>query len=246
MSRRSPIIVVGKNRSGTKWLSNLLANHSRVAAVQSELHNGVLETNFFGVMQETFGDVRRVENYIAMVEAWAHTDFFKASGCDKTLLYTSRPRPRSYAEVFDLIMEDMARREGASHWLQKTSPLQAESVVDSFPRCRVVVITRELIPTLESSITLARTLGTDASAARATFRFVLEQRLLDRITASRPVVMATYEELKADSEAVRGAFADNWSSSSSGACCSCPGDPTRASTHAPERGTRSAGASFGR
>ena len=65
----SPILVIGKNRSGTKWVSNLLANHSSIRAVQAPQHGGIIETNFFGMMQQVFGDIGRVENYIAAVEA---------------------------------------------------------------------------------------------------------------------------------------------------------------------------------
>ncbi|MCK4320989.1 sulfotransferase [candidate division WOR-3 bacterium] len=38
----SPIFVIGKNRSGTKWLSNVIANHKDVACIQHELFGGIL------------------------------------------------------------------------------------------------------------------------------------------------------------------------------------------------------------
>ncbi|MFW6008127.1 MAG: hypothetical protein ACOCP8_02575 [archaeon] len=39
------IFVIGKNRSGTKWLSNTVANHKDVFCVQRPGAGGILETN---------------------------------------------------------------------------------------------------------------------------------------------------------------------------------------------------------
>ncbi len=47
MNTITPIFIVGTNRSGTKWLSNILANHPDVAAVQTERTLGIVETYMF-------------------------------------------------------------------------------------------------------------------------------------------------------------------------------------------------------
>ncbi|MBA7629902.1 hypothetical protein ES703_37409 [subsurface metagenome] len=49
----SPIFVIGKNRSGTKWLSNVIANHKDIACIQHELFGGILEANVISRMPKT-------------------------------------------------------------------------------------------------------------------------------------------------------------------------------------------------
>jgi len=71
-----PIFVLGRNRSGTKWLTNLIANHPDVYCVQSESHGGVIETNLFDRADTSFGNPAIAENYIAFMAWFEQTDFF--------------------------------------------------------------------------------------------------------------------------------------------------------------------------
>ncbi len=89
----TPIFVIGRSRSGTKWLSNILLNHTAVAGVQSERKLGIAETDVFGAMQRVVGDLRRAENYVAFIAIWSQTDFFLASGADAEMFLARSPRP---------------------------------------------------------------------------------------------------------------------------------------------------------
>ena len=89
----TPIIVVGMNRSGTKWVSNILCNHEDVIGVQSERHFGILETNMFGTMQDKF-DLSSPEDYVGFLEMWSKTEFFRRTDIDKQMFYELAPRPR--------------------------------------------------------------------------------------------------------------------------------------------------------
>lgn len=72
----SPIFVIGRNRSGTKWLSNIIASHHDVAAVQHEEHFGILEaTDVFLNMPILFGDLSIAENYMGFLDCFSQTDF---------------------------------------------------------------------------------------------------------------------------------------------------------------------------
>ena len=81
------IFVLGKNRSGTKWLSNIILNNKEIAGIQSNYHRGILETNLFNVFNRKFGNLKRRDDYIAFVEVFTATDFFKLTGLSKELLY---------------------------------------------------------------------------------------------------------------------------------------------------------------
>jgi hypothetical protein len=196
-----PLIVVGMNRSGTKWLSNILCNHPEVAGIQSPLHTGILETNFFGTVQRMFGEELPVDHYVGLVEMWAQSDFFKASGVEKELFYSLRPRPRGPLQMFVTLMEEMARRRGARYWLQKTSPLAAREILSRLPPGRVIVTRRSALPLLESTVRLRRDLGVPISAVRAAAIFALEEKILRRIERGPGALVTSYERMQSAPEA---------------------------------------------
>ena len=48
------IIIIGMDRSGTKWISNEISNHPDIIAIRDEEHNGILETNMFTMFLNNF------------------------------------------------------------------------------------------------------------------------------------------------------------------------------------------------
>jgi hypothetical protein len=196
----TPILVVGMNRSGTKWLSNILCNHPDVFGVLSERHGGILETNLFGKMQALIGDLERVEHFVAFVELWSQTDFFGTTGVEKELLYTRKERPREVLDAFRLVMDEAARRCGSRFWLQKTSPSEGWGVLPRFPDARIVTIRRGLVPTLESAAKLRRDRGEADSLAKAAAVYAYEAKVLRRIQRDRDAVHVEYESLGRSTE----------------------------------------------
>lgn len=150
-ARPTPIFVIGMNRTGTKWLSNLIANHSQVAAVQHQDHTGVLETNAFHAWRAKFRDLSLADEYVGLVELWCRTDFLRIAGTDPRLLYELDPRPSDPAGMLGAIMDDLARRRGRPFWLQKASPWSAREIRERFPHARCVVIERDRRDTLRST-----------------------------------------------------------------------------------------------
>ena len=196
-----PLIVVGMNRSGTKWLSNILCNHPEVAGIQSPLHTGILETNFFGTMQRIFGEELPVDHYVGLVEMWAQSDFFKAAGVEKEFFYALRPRPTGPLQLFVTLMEEVARRRRARYWLQKSSPLMASEILAQLPPSRVIVTRRSALPLLESTVRLRRDLGEPISAIRAAAIFALEDKILGQIERGANALATSYERIENAPEA---------------------------------------------
>ncbi len=191
-----PIIVVGMNRSGTKWLSNIIARHRDVIAVQSPRTNGIVETNMFGPLPDKF-DLSSPDEYIGLVELWAATHFFRCTGVDKELFYGLRPRPTSGLQLFDVLMSAYAVRHHKAYWLQKTSPLNAEKVAAHFKQARIVVIRRELMDTVRSTLGLQAWSG-KRNLFRAAWNCAYQRKLLNRLCRRYPAVEMDYDRLRAD------------------------------------------------
>lgn len=191
-----PIILVGMNRSGTKWLSNLISRHPDVIAVQSVRTNGIVETNMFGGLPDKF-DLSRPDEYIGLVELWAATQFFKLTGVDKELFYRLDPRPGDGLRLFEILMNEYARRNRKGHWLQKTTPLLAQKALEHFREARVVVIRRDLMETVRSTLAMQSWRGR-GNLFRTTWHCVYQRKLLNRLCRRYSVVEMDFEKLRAD------------------------------------------------
>jgi hypothetical protein len=191
-----PIILIGMNRSGTKWVSNIICSHEDVIGVQGKRAGGILETSMFGAMHDKF-DLAYPEEYIGLIELWARTDFFRRTGIEKETFYKLSPRPRSSLRLFELLMDEYARRNNKVHWLQKTSPNQARRVLEHFTNARIVVVRRNMLDTVRSTIGLQSRYGR-RSIFRATYRYVYQDKLLNRLCRQYPVVRMNYDALRED------------------------------------------------
>ena len=195
----NPILVVGMNRSGTKWISNILSNHPQVSSAQYQRGHGIQETNLFGAFPRAFGDLAAPDNYVGLVEWWARTDFFRILDIEREYLYRLDPRPRTQFGLFRRLMEEAARRRGARYWLQKTSPFWAAACREHYPDARWVVIERDLVATLRSTLRLqSAQLPSRAAQIRAVFSFVHQEKLLRRVKQQPGAAALTYEALRAD------------------------------------------------
>lgn len=196
-SEPTPIFVVGMNRSGTKWLSNELSRHSRIASVKMEGHTGILETNMLHTMERKF-DLSSADDYVGLVELWSQSDFFRQTGAETRLLYDHRPRPTSTTELFGILMDHCARRQRCSHWLQKTSPLIALKLAEAFPHARYVLVRRKLLGNVRSRVKHSRAVKGDASLLRAVGLYVVEAKALTRLIGHQSAVEVRYENMQQD------------------------------------------------
>lgn len=191
-----PIILVGMNRSGTKWLSNIISRHPDVIAAQSRRTNGIIETDMFGPLPDKF-DLARPDEYVGLVELWAATHFFRCTGIDKELFYRLSPRPGNGLQLFEILMNEYARRNHKAYWLQKTSPTRAQKVLEHFPQARIVVIRRDLMDNLRSTLAMHSWRGM-RNLFRATWHCVYHRKLLNRLCRQYPVVEMDFDALRAD------------------------------------------------
>lgn len=193
------IFVMGQNRSGTKWLSNLIANHPDVVAVQDERFAGILETNMFDALRRKFGDLGPPDEYAALVELWSQTEFFKLAGGDKELFYRLDPRPLDHFELFRILMDDLAARSGRQTWLQKTDPWNAFELLFRFPGARFVVIERNSMDLLRSTYFMDKQ-QTGPFPSRVVIGHVLQSKILRQVLRRQGIVHVRYEDLRARPE----------------------------------------------
>lgn len=204
----APLFVLGLQRSGTTWLANLLAGHSRVVAVEADDHFGVHESIFFSHFEPFYGDLTDVERRRRFVDDFAASDYFVLSGIDEEWLRNLQPE--SYAQCFRALMEEVARRRGgADYWLEKSPDhtLLAERLAWCLPDARFVGIVRSPLAVVQSRFWLhrrdrpsrLRRLLELASLAASTS---LAQRYLERFCAvGTHRSLLRYEDLLADPEA---------------------------------------------
>jgi hypothetical protein len=139
-----PIFVLGLQRSGTTWIANLLAGSGVVAAVTAEEHRGVHESVFFSHFAVAFGPLEDANARAAFKAAFAASDYFLLSGLPPATLDDAMAQAQDYAEVFAMVMDRLAAREGCTHWLEKSPhhTLLAEDLAARFPEARFVCVTR--------------------------------------------------------------------------------------------------------
>jgi hypothetical protein len=193
-----PVFVIGKNRSGTKWLSNILANHPNVACVQGEEFGGIIETNLFHTFPEAFGNLKKVENYCAMASCFSKTSFFLRTGLSEDILF--RTQTCDYLDFFRNIMEAYCAKEGKTCWLQKANPLVLSKLYSSFPDARFILTSRDMVDNIRSTIGLAHLANDNrpSALARECALYYLSLKM-SRLYQGKPNVMSvTYEDLRRD------------------------------------------------
>ncbi|CAK8722784.1 hypothetical protein KKHLCK_12050 [Candidatus Electrothrix laxa] len=150
-----PIFVIGRNRSGTKWLSNLISQHPEIACVKDKRFGGILETNVFNNMPRCFGDLKLAENLAAFYIIFSKTSFFKKTGLKEEELFSIRPE--NYADFFNKLMCLYAQSLNKNYWLQKSHPDSLDYLIDNYPNAQYIFIKRNIVDNIRSSITnLAR------------------------------------------------------------------------------------------
>ena len=192
-----PIFVIGKNRSGTKWLSNTISNHSKIACVRSHEFGGILETNVFFNMPNTFGDLAIKENLIGFIEAFKATSFFKLTSLNEQVLYDFRGS--DYSSFFRFMMNRYAENQKKRIWLQKTNPYLLGELCDRYPDAKFICITRDVVDNIRSTIGLHMRESEEyrKNITKEVFRYALQTKLVHRYSSSRDrVIVLRFQDLK--------------------------------------------------
>lgn len=148
----TPIFVLGLQRSGTTWLANALSGHPRIAAVDSEDHNGVHESIFFSHFAREYGPLSEEGNFDRFADDFTASDYFILTGLHAD--WFRERRPQSYPEAFSCVMDEYARRQGAGYWLEKSPhhTLLSWQLAELFPSARFVCVVRDPFTLIRSRL----------------------------------------------------------------------------------------------
>ena len=191
-----PVFVIGRIRSGTKWLSNLLGAHPEVAAISGR-RAGLLSTCMFDRLPDTFGSLKDDSNFYAFLACYSKTDFFRLTGLPEEFLY--RLDTRNYFEIFRQMMDAYAQRSGRALWVQKSKSILLPQLYENFPDARFVIIRRNLMDNIRSSIGLALSHGDErANTLTTALSYYHHVKTEERYRGRENVYFVEFEELKAD------------------------------------------------
>ena len=78
----TPLFILGKHRSGTTFLSNLLLDHPQIAAVfrlteKNGVAGGIFESGYFEYIDGRYGNLEIHENYIEFSSVLSEVEYFK-------------------------------------------------------------------------------------------------------------------------------------------------------------------------
>lgn len=139
---------MGKHRSGTTFLSNLLLEHSQIAGVVVEketgnITGGIFESGYFLWIEGRYGDISRFENYMELAAVLSRMEYFRLAGLTVEDLIGFYPA--SGPEVFRKAMKVVAQRKAADYWIEKTPghTLKAKTLKQVYPDAKFIGIIRD-------------------------------------------------------------------------------------------------------
>lgn len=185
-----PIFVIGRHRSGTTWLSNVIASFPEVYAPKHETHRGVHESAFFSHLVPYCRGGRTPADLLAIKHLFERSDYFMLTGLDRgpDILH------HGYTEYFRLVMEAASARTGARYWLEKTPAhtLLADFLARSFPDAILIAIVRDATEVVASNV---HGFGNPRSVC-AWFRQAVVTAIYERIIRRSRAVVIPFEDLK--------------------------------------------------
>ena len=148
------IFILGGQRSGTTYLSNLLISHPSIVGVAHKKHCGIYESSFFSHIEGRYGNLKYYINYLEFISVMSRTDYFKLMGYDFNSLM--KFRVDNYKDFFKDAMNEFAKKNSSDYWLEKTPAhsFYCKKLLDYFPDYKFIWIERKFMPTLKSAINL--------------------------------------------------------------------------------------------
>ncbi|MDH5523373.1 MAG: sulfotransferase [Desulfobulbaceae bacterium] len=153
MTKYKPVFVIGMERSGTKWLASILAQHPAICAPYCP-QGGVFEPNFdsLGVF---FEDINPHDQFIGLTELIIKTDFYKALKLPPDLPYTWASRPPNYIKFYGRLMEEYTKIHKGQYWVQKSGIPSVARLIEQYPDAHYITIRRNMIDNLKSKKAMA-------------------------------------------------------------------------------------------
>ena len=199
--RPTPLLVVGINRSGTKWLASTLAAHSQVVGpLQSGKAELILDSNIFSALAHKFPDLTTYAEYRSFIEVWSATRLFALIGADKKALLSAQTWPPHCLDILRTAMDQFALRNEVSHWVLKGEPLNVRAALACWPDARVILIRRGFVDVLRSRLKLFADRNKPTSLVREAGLHALRERVMDRYTRRPHCVAISFEEFRDNQE----------------------------------------------
>lgn len=146
------IFVLGRHRSGTTWITNVIASHPEVFTPSHPAHHGQHESAFFSAIAPYFNWGKSEEDRIALRLVFERSDFYQLSvnGIDDRDLSSIR----SVFEYFRAFMDQAARSRGCNAWVENTPnhTLYLRELIDNYPDAKFVAIHRDSFEAIRSGV----------------------------------------------------------------------------------------------
>lgn len=189
------ILIIGQDRSGTKFSTNLIAANFHLSCIQSNAHGGVIETNLLYTYEKIFGKHPTYEQKRAALHMLSGEDFYKFSSLDS--LKPVGLDWDSFDELFTKLMDAHAANEQAEGWVHKSFS-QIGYLIASMP-VTVILLIRHIPDVVHSSM---------QSKGRSDLRFILSRvastlivRKAELFTSARNGwKVCNYDDIVADKE----------------------------------------------
>ncbi|MFY0311261.1 sulfotransferase [Leisingera sp. D0M16] len=140
----TPVFVLGLQRSGTTLAANLLAAQPGIAAVAAEHHHGVHESVYFShfspAMEPWPGPGWRAD----AAGDFLRSEYYRLTGRSRQWGEVAAEASASPAELFCRVMDDLAQRQGASVWVEKSPhhTLLADRIAKAVPSALFLCVSR--------------------------------------------------------------------------------------------------------
>jgi len=190
------IFVIGRNRSGTKWLTNILANHKSISAVQREGAGGILECSLIRNFPKYF-DLENIEEKTAFEILFKKSNFHQCSGVKDEMF-----DQLNYANYLDLFEKYIAETQNTSCWVQKAGSYELPALYENFNDARFIIIQRNIFYNVVSSLLLkndSKKIST-VKIIKSVVEYWRHNKIEDRFKNKQNVLVINYEDLKKHTE----------------------------------------------
>ncbi len=190
----TPVFILGRHRSGTTWIANILASLPEIYAPSHEIHRGVHESAFFSHLVRYCNHGRTDADLQQVKRLFECSDFFALTGLSQGPEIASV----GAAGYFRSIMESGARQHGATHWLEKTPAhtLHARFLAAAFPDAIFIAVVRNYRDVVASNV---HGFGNPKSPW-TWFRESVVTAVYEKIIAQNKIAVVRYEMLVTDYE----------------------------------------------
>lgn len=196
---RGLLFVIGRNRSGTKWLSNIFAENKDISAIQREGAGGIIECNLISNYPKILG-FENVENKTAFEILFQHDNFHKCSGLDNSII--SSFEYNDNLEFFHKYVNKVTGKRGTLYFLQKAPSNALPVLLEKFPKAKFVIIQRtNVVENVISNLLLGTNKISYIKLTRLLLGYWRYRKIENKYESLFDnVEKVTYEELKKDTE----------------------------------------------